>query len=39
MAARLGPSIAKVMQERGMAMDGPPPPFVITEAFDVIRGR
>jgi hypothetical protein len=39
MAERLGPSIAKVMQERGLPMDGPPPPFVITEAFDVIRGR
>jgi hypothetical protein len=39
MAERLGPSIGKVLQERGIPMDGPPPPFVITEAFDVIRGR
>jgi hypothetical protein len=39
MAERLGPSIAKVMQERGIPMDGPPPPFTITEAFDLIRGR
>ena len=39
MAERLGPSVAKVMQERGIPMDGPPPPFVITEAFDLIRGR
>jgi hypothetical protein len=39
MAERLGPSIGKVMQERGIPMDGPPPPFVVTEAFDVIRGR
>jgi hypothetical protein len=39
MAERLGPSIAKVMQELGIPMDGPPPPFVITEAFDLIRGR
>jgi hypothetical protein len=39
MAERLGASIAKVMQERGIPMDGPPPPFVTTEAFDLIRGR
>jgi hypothetical protein len=38
MAERLGPSVAKVTQERGIVMDGPPP-FIITEAFDVIRGR
>jgi hypothetical protein len=39
MAERLGPSIAKVMHERGIPMDGPPPSFIITEAFDLIRGR
>jgi hypothetical protein len=39
MAERLGPSIAKVMQDRGIPMDGPPPPFTITEAFDLIRAR
>jgi hypothetical protein len=39
MTERLGPSIAKVMHERGIPMDGPPPPFTTTEAFDLIRGR
>jgi hypothetical protein len=39
MAERLGPSIAKVMAERGIPVDGPPPPFVVTEAFDLIRAR
>jgi hypothetical protein len=30
---------AIVMQERGIPIDGPPPPVTITEAFDLIRGR
>ena len=38
MAERLGLSIAKVMQERGIPMDGPPPPFTITEPFNLFAG-
>ena len=38
-AERLGASVAKVMTERGISMDGPPPAGTITEAFDLVRGR
>ena len=36
---RLMPSMMKVMAERGISMEGPPPEPTFDEAFDVIRGR
>jgi hypothetical protein len=36
---RLMPAMGKVMAERGIPMDGPPPAPEFNEAFDVITGR
>ncbi|MGX7681818.1 hypothetical protein ACSMXN_23295 [Jatrophihabitans sp. DSM 45814] len=36
---QLAPAMAKVLPQRGISMDGPPPAANISEAFDVIRGR
>jgi hypothetical protein len=32
-------SMEKVMSERGVTLDGPPPEPVIVEAFDVVLGH
>jgi hypothetical protein len=36
---RLMPAMSKVMAERGVALDGPPPVPQFDEAFDVTMGR
>jgi hypothetical protein len=36
---RLMPTMQKVLSERGVAMDGPPPEPTFDEAFDLVRGR
>jgi hypothetical protein len=36
---RLMPAMGKVMAERGISMDGPPPTPEFSEAFDLITGR
>ena len=36
---RLMPAMAKVMAERGVAVDGPPPEGRFADAFDLIIGR
>jgi hypothetical protein len=37
--ARLVPTMQKVLGERGVALDGPPPEPTFDEAFDLVRGR
>ena len=37
--ARLGPTMQKVLRERGVALDGPPPEPTFDDAFDLVRGR
>jgi hypothetical protein len=37
--ARLVPTMQKVLGERGVALDGPPPKPTFDEAFDLVRGR
>ncbi len=36
---RLMPSMQKVLAQRGVAMDGPPPQPTFDEVFDLVRGR
>jgi hypothetical protein len=36
---RLMPAMGKVMAERGISMEGPPPTPEFSEAFDLIMGR
>jgi len=36
---RLMPTMQKVMAERNISMDGPPPVPTFDEAFDMVRGR
>jgi hypothetical protein len=37
--ARLGPAMQKVLGERGVSLDGPPPEPTVDDAFDLVRGR
>jgi hypothetical protein len=37
--ARLGPTLQKVLGERGVALEGPPPEPTFDDAFDLVRGR
>ena len=36
---RLTPTMQKVMTERNVSLDGPPPEPTFSEAFDVVKGR
>lgn len=36
---RLEPTMARVLAERGVELDGPPPEPTIIEAYDLVRGR
>jgi hypothetical protein len=36
---QLMPTMQKVMAERNISMDGPPPEPTFDEAFDMVRGR
>lgn len=36
---RLMPAMGKVMAQRGVPLDGPPPTPTLVDAFDVITGR
>ena len=36
---RLTPTMQKVMTERNVSLDGPPPEPTFNEAFDVVKGR
>lgn len=36
---RLTPTMQKVMAQRNVSMDGPPPEPTFDEAFDVVQGR
>jgi hypothetical protein len=35
---RLGPALQKVLEERGVALEGPPPEPTVEDAFDLVRG-
>jgi hypothetical protein len=37
--SQLLPTMGKVMAERGVNLEGPPPGPVIVEAFDLVRGH
>ena len=37
--AQLLPTMEKILAERGVTLDGPPPEPVMVEAFDLVLGR